>query len=371
MLIDPHTNLLHQWKQKQSLMDQLQNTANLPITSSSQQRDTLEKQFTDFVFQNSLDSLFGGLLVNCHEDQLNSVQQKYYKPAITNIYLAELLIAADQVLYDGSFSFIGNQIVEYLITQISNQKNKLLNTNRYTDLKNLNCFFSHSTLNGLLEGKELQLLLALTSPSPDKEVDSEYILLSYARPLRDAAANIDMHYKEAQIIEFGLLDKLKNSKHEKHFVSEPIENCFEVNCELLVILSKNLLNNYEPNIAKLAMDMFNKLYLEFLNESENRNWLINLIYTGIMLLQLEFDGDLVATIDQLILQLAKEPKTGKADEKSKYQETVIELFRQRRNIESNPSNVQLLFLSKKQIDLDTRLMELRARFNPHRLIFVV
>ncbi len=369
MLINPHTNLLYQWKQKQSLLDQLQSIANLPVTSLSLQRDTVEKQFSDFVFQNSIDCLLGGLVVNGHKERLIFSRQPYYKPAITNIYLAELLIAADQVFYHGSFSFIGKQIVQYFICQISNSK--LLDVDRYTDLKNSDYFFNHSTLQDLLEDKEIRLLLALTSSSSNRKSSSEGILLSYTRSLRDSAANIEMHYKEAQIIEFSFLNKLRNSKPDKVFTSSPIENCFDVNCELLALFSKVLVDDLEPNTAELATEMFGELYRQLNNDSNNRNGLVNLIYAGIMLLQVEFNLELAATIDKLTLQLDKEAKIEKSNERSQYQEMVIKIFQQRKKSLSSPAKIQLLFLSKQQIDLDSRLMELKAKFNPYRLVFVV
>lgn len=371
MPINPHTNLLEQWSQKQFMLDQLQAIANLPIDSSSRQRDTIEKQLFDFVFQKTFDSLFGGLIVNSNEAQLNSFQQKYYKPVITNIYLAETLIAADQVLYHGTFSFIGKQIVEYLISQVTGRKNKLIETHQFTALKNSDCFFCHSTLKGLLDHKELQLLLALTSSSNSKIIDSEGILLSYARPLIEAATNIEMHYKEAQIIEYNLLNKLKTSKSQREFISNPMESCFDINCELLVLLSHPLINNSVPSKTMLAVEMFYELSRRLDNESTNRNHIVNLAYAGIMLLQAEFDLDLVATIDKLTQQLSKQLKNKAPDDKTKLREQIIGLFQQRNKTCSKTSKIHLFFLSKQQVDLDTRLMELKAKFNPYQLVFIV
>jgi len=371
MLINPHTSILHQWKQKQSILDQLQEIASLPITSSSHQRDTLEKEFIEFIFQNDIDFLFGGLLVDGHTSQLTSSRQKYYKPTITNIYLAEILIAADQVFYHGIFSFVGNQIIGYLIREISNGKNNLLDINRFTDLNNSDCFFSLSVLKDLLEDKEFHLLIALTSPSSIKEVSSEDLLLSYTRSLREAAENIDMHYKEAQIVEFSLLNKLKTNKFERDFSSSQIENGFVVNCELLALLSKHLINGGDASSAKLAIEIFHGLHKQLLDDSVDANDLVSLIHAGIMLLQIDFDLDLVVIIDKLTLQLAEQSTSQKTNEKSEYQEMVIKLFQQRKNAQSNPSKIQLLFLSRQQIDLDARLMDLRAKFNPCCLVFIV
>lgn len=372
MLIDPHTNLLHQWKQKQFLLDQLQIIANLPVTSLSQQKNLLEKQFSDFVFQSNMDSLFGGLLVSGHKDQLVSSQQKYYKPAITNIYLAELLIAADQVFYHGTFSFIGKQIVEYLLKRISNDESSQIITNQYFNQENLDCYFSDATLKYLLEQKEEQLLLALTTPDLLNKKDIGGRLVSYCRSLREAAAGIDIHYKEAQILEFSLLDKLtKGSVSKKACSTDSIENYFEVNCELLAMLSKSLFIEHDSEKGSLSKEFFYKLYRKLMKSDNNQNLLINLIYSGILLLQVDFDHDIVTCIDKMTLQLGEGIKQQEADEKQKMQLDVIKLFQYRKNPKLDSLNTQLVFLSKQQIDLDVRLIELKAKFNPYRLVFVI
>lgn len=372
MLINPHASILHQWKQKQSLLDQLQDIANLPITSLSQQRDTLEKQFSDYIFQNDIDFLFGGLLVNGDAGQLNSSEQKYYKPVITNIYLAEILIAADQVFYHGLFSFVGTQIIEYLLNQISNDESRQITTNKYFSRENLDCYFSDASLKNLLNEKEYQLVLALTSPDSGDKKDVGGRLVSYCRSLREAATSIDIHYKEAQILEFSLLDKLTKSSTPKKACSiGSIEKYFEINCELLAMFGKSSLIQNDSGKGAFSKEFFYKLYCHFKKGDENQTSLINFIYSGILLLQIDFDHDMVSCIDKMTLQLREDIKQQETDGKLKIQLDVVKLFRHRKTPKSSSLKTQLLFLSKQQIDTDVRLTELKAKFDPHRLVFVV
>ncbi len=367
MFISPLNNPLHQWQQKQQILDQLAQIADLPITSESQQRERLLQQFSDLIFKQSLDPLLGGLVI-----QYDDANDLYQKPLISNIYLAEMLMAADQVFYRGDFSFIGKLITDYLVAQLFQSETGLIDSNRYFKLKQLNCFFSYAKLNSLLKDKEYQLLLVLTSSNSANNSDMDGLLITYRRSLREAADRINMHYKEAQILEFSLLQKLKaDCNKENEVTANPISNSFEVNCELLVLFSKHLLNEYDPQIAKRSKELFDALKQRLNNDSFDRCSLVNLIYSGIILLQVDFDLEIVATIDRLTLFLAKEPTTEKLNEKSNYQETIIELFHQRNNSSPHSSIFQLLFLSKQQVDLDVHLMELKAKFNPYRLIFLV
>ena len=372
MLIFPHTSQLDQWQQKQNLLNQLHEIANISVTSTSHRRERLEKQFTDFIFQQTKDSLYGGFLSKRVDEQGASCGEFFHKPLITNIYLSELLLAADQVFYRGYFSFIAKQIIEDLVRQISDSGSRVIEMNQYSEYKKLACFFSHATLKDLLNDKENQLLLALTSPDSGKSINVDGVLISYTRSLRDASANINMHYKEAQIVEFSLLDKLrKNGKKEMGVSTSPLQEYFTVNCELLVLLSKHLLIDYQSSTARLTKEIFHRLYKRFTSDSENRRSLVNLIYAGIMLLQVEFDLELVATVDRLTLQLSEQPNTEVPSEKPRMQEIIITLFSQRNSPKSNSTAIQMLLLSKQQVDLDQRLMALKARFNPNRLVFVI
>jgi hypothetical protein len=367
MLISPLSNPFHQWQQKQQILDQLAQIADLPITSKSQQRKQLQQQFSDLIFEQSLDPLFGGLVI-----EYDDVNNRYQKPLLTNIYLAEMLIAADQVFYRGDFSFIGKQITDYLVTQLSQSETELIESNRHFKLKQLNCFFSYSKIKSLLNEKENQLLLALTSLYSPKYSNTDGLLIAYCRSLREAADRINMHYKEAQILEFSLLQKLKTGCNKENDATvSPIENSFEVNCELLVLLSKCLVNKYDPLTAKRSKKMFDALNQRLNSDSIDRCSLLNLIYSGIILLQVDFDLEIVATIDRLTLQLAKEVNLEKPNKKSEYQENIIRFFQQRNHCDHNTSKIQMLFLAKDKVDLDSRLMEIKARFDPYRLIFLV
>ena len=89
MLISPHTSLLQQWKQKQHLLAQLQAIANSPITASPLQREDLQRHFTDFIYTQTFDSLFGGLLVMAENNQGENTGSDrseilYHKPIITS-----------------------------------------------------------------------------------------------------------------------------------------------------------------------------------------------------------------------------------------------------------------------------------------------
>ena len=146
-------------------------------------------------------------------------------------------------------------------------------------------------------------------------------------------------------------------------------------------------NEYKDEILSLSKKLFEKLYKKIEHEPKDRNHLVNLIYSGVILLQVNFEFNLVNKIGGLVVRLANHLRTGEANEKMRMQETTLILFfralTKRGILSVNYSNlgliedvnysrkIQLIFLSKEQLDLDVRLMQLKARFNPHQLIYVV
>lgn len=374
MLIDPNANHLQQWQQKQRILDQLHEIANLPITADPQQRKELQQHFFDFIYQQNFDSLSGGLLVKTEEF--------YYKPIITNLYLSEILIAADQVFYQGDFLFVGRLILNNIVNRLSITEKFIVEHEEYCKKNQLSCFFKQNIIDDLLDKKERQLLFALIP----KTLAIDGCLITYNRSLRDASERINMHYKEAQMIEFSLLNKLKDSRPIDTFVkSERIENIFELNCELIISLTNCLMIKDNAKTSCLLKILFQDLLKLLKNELRNRNNLTNLIYSGIILLQYNFDSELICQIEDLLIQLVKYPVSEIGSEKVAMQEATINLFIKslsKRGIISgvevfNPTSnlfadkLELLFLSRELVDLNTQLVELRSKFNPYRLVYTL
>jgi len=233
MLFTPTTSLVNQSKEKQNCLRQLQDIANLPVTASTKKRDCLEQEYLRFIYQQTFDSLFGGLIV--------AKNDLYYKPIITNLYLSELLITAGQVFCQGELLYVGKRTLDNSINILSEDDNNLPRSENYFDQNNLACYFSSEEINNLLDEKELSLFSALTS------FKDASIIMSYIYPLSDAAEKINMHHKEAQIIEFNFRKKLAAySTKRKKLVARKIDTDPNF-IELLVASLGNIINLSEIN----------------------------------------------------------------------------------------------------------------------------
>jgi len=237
MLIDPNANQLNQCKQKQDYLKKLHRIKNIPVTESTKERDQLEQECLDYIYEKTFDSLFGGLIV-----EKNNL---YYKPIITNLYLCELLVTAGCVFCQGEFLYVGKQILDNVINTLSECSERSVKSENYFEQKHLPCYFNKNKIIVLLDEKESQLLFALTSSNKDPG-----ILISYVCSLTEAAEKINMHYKQAQIIEFNFRKKLVSfGKKSKLFEAQKIEDDFNFNRLLLTSL-KNIIGLVEVDFKQ-------------------------------------------------------------------------------------------------------------------------
>ena len=195
MLFTPSSCLSNQWKEKQACLQQLQRISTSPITASTNKRDSLEQAYLSYVYQNSFDPLFGGLIV-----QKNDL---YFKPIITNLYLSEIFTTAGQVLCQGKLLYVGRSSLKNTLEDLSVFSSFSEVSESYFNQTNLPCYLSSQEINKLLDERERTLFSALTFS------DGEGMIVSYKCSLINAAEKIDMHYKEAQVLEFSFREKLK------------------------------------------------------------------------------------------------------------------------------------------------------------------
>jgi hypothetical protein len=197
MLFDINASITKQNLQKQVILNLLSEIALQPITESPEQRDDLQEKLIQFIYEKPFDSLYGGLVVQQKSHDESAFV--YLKPKEINRSLSEIFTKADQVLYHGLFSYIAKQIDDYL----AGVELGILGSKELPACLNLD------ELNNALDDKERQLLNALV-PHNKLQIQKECLFISYSRSLEDAALVVNMHYKEAQIVEFSIQNKLKS-----------------------------------------------------------------------------------------------------------------------------------------------------------------
>ena len=394
-IIDDHSNLLVLWEQKQKYLSKLDQIAKLSILEPPDKKKALAEEFSNFIYSGDIDSLYGGVIIK--------TSRGYCKPLSINFHLAEILIAADQVLYEGKFSYIGKMIMKNIVnglTRIDRDSNKtiIVKSQYYYAFVELPNLFSMNELTSLLDAKEIALLVSLSAPKDEKfkVKQGNQLLLTDQCSLNDAANKIDMPIKEAQILEFSARNKLRTNKNILLKSQQPgeekeLKNYFEVNSLLLVSVAKLLLCEYSESTSKLSMKLFTSLYEELKRLTPRRRLSNYLIVAGIELLQVNFKTSLLSQINNLIADRPSLLNT-LSDSQAIYHEKLITLFVDtaikngvegiERIVNDNDSQAigepsvgyeytEILFLRKTQVSLNTELDRLRSDFNPYRFIFIV
>jgi len=380
MLISTKQNTHTLWQQKQDLFDQLGLLANLSIFDEPQEKEALKTKLLEFIYSHSFDPIYGGLLINRENNGHKETLTKYYKPLLINLYLHEIFMAADQVFYDGELNHQGRLIFRYLIARL---ENKEIEFDRYDEIKNIDNYFSYEQINNQLNDKEKKLFIALISE--DKHSDNGY-LFCYKRSLKEASNSINMEYKQAQILDFSIKEKLKAIEDKENSSTKiKIQDSFSTKCELIISLVSHGLSEFNKKQEKLLFNLFEGLYIE-IKEDNNYKKLIDLITSGIYLLQLNFDLKILSKLDKLIIVFYKNNNVSEKSNRDNLRIALLDQFiteLSSRNILPNNFNnmdaktnkkldrvFELIFLDKNQVDTASKLVEMRSKYNPYRLIYL-
>ncbi len=377
-LISSTGNHLEQWRKKNDWFCILHNISEEAISSSIEKKDKTQKLFNDFIYQQCFDSLNGGLItINNNSKSEN----KYCKSLQLNLYISELLVAADQVFYQGDFYHLGKNIIQFYIREFELKSSSLLKYHKVYNLNNLPCFYTEKQLTSTLTNEENELLRALVG------VENNGCIVSYKQNLRDASESIGMHYKQAQILEYSIQQKLNAMESmSKNFSIESIENYYLVNCELIVSATKLLLNHNNDSVLICIRKIFDQL-VEVKDKNSSEQY-IDLLYAGINLLQLDFS--LLNNIRKLIIDFSKMDLDLSLHEQNESHLHMIYSFIHSINYEQiidyfeidmklsesfykkrpHLAPLKIIFL-KRSYNLDKNLTKLKSKFNPLQLIYVV
>jgi len=378
MLISASSHSLTLWQQKQDLLDQLGHFANLSIFDEPQEKEILKTKLLKFIYCNLFDPIYGGLLVNKGNDDNKETLNKYYKPLLINIYLHEIFTAAGQVFYDGELNYCGKLIFRYLITQL---ENKDIEFERYDELKNIDNYFSSEQLTNQLNDKEKELFFALIS---DDQPFNKGYLFCYKRSLKEASDLIDMEYKQAQILDYSIKEKLKTIEHKgKASTKLEIQDNFSIKCELITSLVNHGTFDIKKSEEKLLFKLFNELYID-IRQNYNYKNLIHLITSGIYLLQLSFELELLSKIEKLVIKLYEFKNTNKGKDLrlallvqffgELYSKNILSYDFEEKwiNFEKEPVNrFELIYIDKNQVDMGGRLVNIKSKYNSYRLVFLI
>jgi len=375
------------WLLTQEILKELTKIANQSVTASLNEKEALFEQFLNTIYCGYFDELTGGLISNRDSDSI------YYKPISINLSLCRLLLASDQVFYHGEFKLVANKTLLNLSSSIANSKNKKLEHENYFDIKDLHCSFDTKTLTSILDEREIALFRSLSN----NKIINEQLIYTKCRSLKDASSKINMHYKEAQILEHLINEKLikhTNSLSESTTLSKiELDDVFQNNCEFIEAISESWSSNKNIVQRNLAENTFTTLEAELIKSDNNllnyESDLLNLICAGISLLTIGFNQSLLKRIFNLIERSASF-NTNVNNQLNKNKKTIFQIDFITAFLKSLPaqfnipdpilkfvlkehdSNIRfnLVFINKHSIERDQQITLLNSKYNAFQKIFV-
>jgi len=385
VLISEQLPLLQQWQQKERILEQFHQLAHASLLSDPKEKDTLLAQFYQLIYNGRFNSLNGGTFV------INS--KHCHIPTTTNLYLAEILIAADQVFFRGDFLLTARSILQSILAELSTNKIITNKQSNSMSINELDCHFTHDQISKTLDDNECALLFSLiklSKPQPD-------YLIAYRRSLKDAASNIEMPIKQAQILEYSLLNKLREAKNipanvENSILSKDAHNAFgdilkqdfAMNCNLIIAASSLSIAEPSGSVTAQLKNVFFTLSDFCQTKIRDRVFIVNLIYAGLILLQLDFDLKIIALISSLIEKIPKDHAPIMSDKQMREESIIsdviselskqsifsaeaaqVEFYRPQQTV----IQTQVIVLTKDAVDYQSRQMNLTAKFHSRRLIY--
>jgi len=382
MLISINLSPHDLWQQKQDLLDQIHSLANDSIFDDPKEKDRLKMKFLEFIYSNRFDPIYGGLIISSELDNDEQAFVLYHKPLVANLYLNELFMAASQAFYDGEINHHGKLIFNYLIEQL---KNSRLEYNNHCRLESLKNFYSQEQIDNQLNNKEQELFFALML---EENHSNDGYLFSYKQPLKQAANFINMEYKEAQILAFSIKEKLKGIQIEKEAeVKKRIPDIFLSKCEFMISLASHDSSSLIVDHKRLLFELFHSLFIQIKDPKNSKYW-IDLIVSGIYLLQLNFDLELLSKLENLTSNFIEISKinNGTNDKRTEFRsELIIQFFATLHNGNllsddfeevwlnfngKSKGKFEFILLDANQVGLDAQLVDIKSKYNPYRLIFL-
>jgi len=385
-LLNRYSSIDH-WLLTQEILKELTKVANQSITASLSKKEALFEQFLNTIYCGYFDELTGGLILDKGSNNI------YYKSISINLSLCRLLLASDQVFYHGEFRLVANKILSNLTSSIIDSQNKKLEYENYFDIKDFFCSFDTKTLTLILEKSELALFKSLSN----NKIIGNQLIYTKCHSLKDASSKINMHYKEAQILEHSInqkLDKYTNTLSQSKTSSKiKLDDIFQINCDFIDAISESWPSTENIINRNLAENLFSTLEEEINRNDEtdlfyHRN-LLNLICAGIGLLTIAFDHPLLNRIFDLIEKSTvintNENIPLDSKEKTNYQKDFIIVFLRslptqfdipkkllQFTVEEPQSNISfnLVFIDKHAIDCDQQITFLKSKFNVFQKIFI-
>ncbi|WP_444996577.1 hypothetical protein [Aliikangiella sp. IMCC44359] len=249
MLLDFSSDYYVAWEQLNQLKKRLHHFAHQPITDSVSEKDSLERKTIEFIKQITIDAVEGGFY--------RIENKKYQVNTIENIILAEYLLVADKVFLSGEFIYLANRILLNIQKHLFNRQTSFcISQQNYSN--NPPFKVSGNQLIKILDKNERQLLLAFLGQ--DTIIENTHYHLDYFFNIKAAADKSGLHYKQAQIIENTMQQKLSAFlEPQYHPTTNNSKNEIYINTQLLNTITQSIIWHNNKQFISLAEEVYQVL----------------------------------------------------------------------------------------------------------------
>jgi hypothetical protein len=340
------------WQVTIDIQKSLTDIANQPLTASVESKEHLHQQFIDVLYCGALDEIHGGLILGNDLNLLSTSanNEYFFKPLEINLALCRLFYSAGQVFYDGVLVTVADKILVHLSQSSQHEELRLERKDEhFYSHSDLECLFTEDEIEKLLTAKEKELFEAICS---NKTGQNKFIY-SRIHSLKDASENINMHFKEAQIVEYAIHSKLLKYSTSKPKMKSNLEcidhkssfsnsnnkllnkifqtDWFDNTCTLIEVIIENRSSSQEQ--VRFARNIY-ELLEHHIHEQQDLIYphYLSLISAGINLLIVDFDLIFLSRIFKLIehafiLRSVKSQKNEhRSTDRNNYQESFISNF---------------------------------------------
>lgn len=237
------------------------------------------------------DSISGG----CYQIEKNEVKLSLSY----NLLLADFLQAASQTFFDGELNYAANQIFTSLFQFLTQAGSNLL-VDEMSFLKVEAPFIiDGELLLAKLDLLEINLLASLLGCG--KFCSKQVYWINYKSNLRDAAEEAKIHFKQAQILEESINDKLKLLVAQKYKSSNvtPLVK-LALNAQVLSALVDAELKGHTFSYQHIIEPVKLALHDALIQQQLGNTSIIEISYAMLNYSQLSFDNDLVDLVVQKI-----------------------------------------------------------------------
>lgn len=304
------------WQQLFDYQVEMHYLATASISDSPQARDSLLINTLEWFFSDKFDAVEGCLYVDYGGEFVCSLQH--------NLLAAEFLASADKVLLHGELQFQAKKILDTIAHKIRQDGiDKLLLEERYS--KNSSPLeIEGALLLSHLEPIELTLFEGLINSTVEK---NHYYHLVWQRSLKQAADKTSIHFKQAQILQHSILEKLQQLRPGHNSLTEQRLELPDVTKLLTVFSHVNYWYEsfqYEDVLKKTYDALTSQLLVDSSMENLTEETHLEICYALVEYFHLSADEDALKCVINLLPKL--ENLSGFKSSLKQYQLSYVQCF---------------------------------------------